>query len=296
MVARRIRDKTRPLRERVKSLAWSMRPKKNYLEVMAIFKNEGDVLDEWISHYLSQGVDSINLINNASNDNYMSIIAPYLDDGRARLWDDPRKHIQYIAYNERLPLLRTTTEWLLICDLDEFVYARRPFTSIRAYLKTLPFSVSSVQVLWKNFGSSGHKKQPPRGIRRGFTHRIDYRLAKPTWGMNSDKICCKYITRTSRVRNLGLHRADLFWGANQLSDGHIISPADSQPISEELLERSALHLNHYFIQSEDRFRRVKATRGSAISENGEPAYTIEYFMNYDWNDIEDLELSDMCHG
>ena len=36
--------------------------------VLALFKNEGDILWEWSGHYLDQGVTQIILINNCSDD------------------------------------------------------------------------------------------------------------------------------------------------------------------------------------------------------------------------------------
>ena len=286
----RIRENTRSWREKISTLLWSARPRHSFLEVLAIFKNEAHILNEWVYHYLSQGADRVNLIDNGSEDNFLEILQPYLLDGRVRLWSDPRKYILFKAYNERLALLRKESAWLIVCDLDEFIYARRPFSSIRDYLHSLPFRVSCVQLPWKNFGSAGRKTQP-QDVRCKFIYRVNYALRRPSRGMEGDRICCKYIARLSRVRNLCLHRADLFWGSNLLPNGQCVDSNDFQDISEKILKSSSLHLNHYFLQSEEYFFKVKASRGDAVSPTGDDLRTSEFFSRFDFNDIKDDELS-----
>ena len=38
------------------------------LAIVAVFKNEADVLDEWIQHYVLEGVSKLYLIDNGSTD------------------------------------------------------------------------------------------------------------------------------------------------------------------------------------------------------------------------------------
>lgn len=291
----RIRERSRPFREKLNTVLRSARAKQNFLEVLAIFKNEAHILDEWVSHYLSQGAERIHLIDNGSDDNFLEILQPYIEHGRVRLWKDPRRYIQFKAYNELLPLLRKETAWLIVCDLDEFIYARPPFLSIPHYLRSLPWKVSCVQVLWKNYGSSGHKSQP-LSVRSNFLHRVNYALGKTSRGMEGGTICCKYIARLARVRTLCLHRAELFWGENLLANGQPVIPKDFQTISEEVLKSSSLHLNHYFLQSEEYFYNVKTRRGDAVSPTGDNLRTKEFFSEFDFNDIRDDELAQMIKG
>ena len=63
-------------------------------------------------------------------------------------------------------------------------------------------------------------------------------------------------------------------------------------ISEEILQTSYLHLNHYAIQSYDWFMRVKSTRGAADQLVNETVRNEAYFRRFDEhsNDIDDQEL------
>ena len=45
-----------------------------FLVVVSVFKNEADVLKEWIEHHLWQGVEHFYLVDNGSTDDYMRAI------------------------------------------------------------------------------------------------------------------------------------------------------------------------------------------------------------------------------
>jgi len=47
---------------------------KYYLSVYAIFKNESVALEEWLTHYINEGVDHFFLIDNGSTDDYEPIL------------------------------------------------------------------------------------------------------------------------------------------------------------------------------------------------------------------------------
>ena len=64
----------------------------NFLSTIAIFKNEEDILDEWIRHHLWQGVEHFYLINNGSTDNYLEILQPYIDSQKVTLYNLFGKH------------------------------------------------------------------------------------------------------------------------------------------------------------------------------------------------------------
>ena len=51
------------------------------LAVVAILKNEGHYLKEWLDYHLLAGVDHFYLYDNDSSDNYDEIIAPYVKAG-----------------------------------------------------------------------------------------------------------------------------------------------------------------------------------------------------------------------
>lgn len=305
-----IRIKAITLRGWIPFVLHRLTPKPHYLAVVAIFKNESHILKEWIDHYVSQGVSRIHLINNNSTDNYLPILNPYIRSGLVELHHDQRLYKQTQIYNDILPRVKREAEWLIACDLDEFIYARLGFQSISTFLKELDHSVSSVLIPWKMFGSSGHLTQPPEGVREGFVHRAlsgevnseeELAVASPgstkmgTWsGYNRTKPeYVKCISRTNRLVNVYIHFCWILFGRRILPDGANADPTTLvlQPINEELLASHALHLNHYPIQSLAFFQDVKMTRGDADYSKHVKLRNHAYFKAYDTNDFYDNELA-----
>jgi hypothetical protein len=101
----------------------------------------------------------------------------------------------------------------------------------------------------------------------------------------------KSIVRCSRTRNLEIHRVNLLWGSRVLPDGSKANAHEFQPISERRLADSKIHLNHYAIQSVERFQRIKMQRGDVNSKDFEEARTMNYFSSYDHNEYLDDELA-----
>lgn len=255
------------------------------LSVMALFKNEADILWEWARHYLHQGASQLILINNNSSDDWRGALGPLGFDPSIVCLNDPRLHSQERIYNDVRRSGLIHGNWLLTCDLDEFVYAREPFHTISAYLDQLEDDVTSVAIPWKVFGSSGHGRHPDGRTIDNFL------LRKHAEG----RVLIKTISRMNALDHLWVHHSRLTWGRGIRSDG-----SDSQQTSggwldcsEDQLARETLHLNHYAVRSREFFERVKAIRGNAYSQSHETDRDIEkgYFERFDHNDTHDPELS-----
>ena len=268
----------------------SMRHSKPHeLMVLAMFKNESHALAEWVEHYLAEGATSIQLINNNSSDDFLTPLQPFIEQGVVELHHDQRQHAQRQIYNEHLSRLRPQCEWLLVCDLDEFAYARDRNTRLVDHLATRKPWVSCIHLPWKMFGSSGQIKQP-NSIVQGFCQRADADQTHPCMP-EPGLIPGKTIARASRIRSLDVHSCNLSWGTRILSNGAKAKNSGFQPISEASLQAEPLHLNHYAIQSEELFRSIKMTRGDVNSAEYSNARDLDYFQRYDTNAISDQELA-----
>ena len=62
--------------------------KKYYLSIASVFKNESWGLKEWLEHYRFHGVDHVYLVNDFSDDNYISILKPFIEDGFVTLYQN----------------------------------------------------------------------------------------------------------------------------------------------------------------------------------------------------------------
>jgi len=269
--------------------------------LVAVFKNEDHILTEFINHYISQGVDKFLFINNDSNDDYLQKLQPFINNNCIELVSDNSKHVQcqyYSLYLEKCKLY----DWVIRCDLDEFIYARNGFNSIKEYLNSLDDSVSNIHVPWKMFGSNGYIQQPESVI-KSFTKRLNYNKDGDTEGIiihNGLKFSChKSITRTKYLISFDVHSNNTSVNNNITPDNVTVlenEPRDFSKIDEEILQNSFLHLNHYCIQSYDWFMRIKTTRGDAMSYNN--VRDESYFKKYDSNcsDIDDYELNNLTYN
>lgn len=271
--------------------------------LISTFKNESHILKEWITHYLNQGVDKFLLTDNNSNDDYLPILQPYIDANIVELKIDTRHAVQTATYNKYLQNAKQY-DWALVCDLDEFVYARNEFRTIKDYLYTLPKSITQIFIPWKIFGSNGFdsiNKAHPDKIVKNFTKRINY-------DKNTGFQCViinnniKYSLAKCIVRPKYLNKFDVH-GHYPKPNNSITSDNLSQnihsnntfcKIDEDILAQSNLHLNHYAIQSFEWFMRVKATRGDISNIKQNDVRNEGYFRSFDSvsNDITDLELSE----
>lgn len=271
---------------------------KYYLSVVSIFKNESDIMKEWIEHYLMEGVDHFYLIDNGSTDNYQEILEPYIKEQLVDLNIDNRPHLQEKHYNSYyLDKVKKESEWVIIVDFDELIYSRKQFKTISDYLKSLLQNVAQVYVTWKLFGSNGLIQQPNSCI-HDFTMRTKYDHVKTNGMIDTERILTKTIVKTKYLIKMSIHFSvvDPTNTREITSDNQDIPPVQSdtfKKISEEILQKSFLHCNHYPIQSYEWFKKIKMSRGSASSEKNDKIRTIEYYNSFDShsNQVSDKELS-----
>jgi hypothetical protein len=256
-----------------------------FLSIGAIFKNESCGLEEWILNHLNEGVEHFYLINNGSTDNFMPIIKKYNE--YITLYNDDTKHSQIYLYNKYFMPIKKFSKWMMIIDLDEFVYSRKNYNKITDYLKNVNKNISKIALFWKMYGSSGYIDQPD-SIIHSFVNRSNI-LNIGMW--------TKQIVRTSQVKMFKVHNHLVY---NEImyigSNNKIVKIRNKQKYLSEndsmtCLSNLELHLNHYCIQSYKWFKNVKMTRGDVIYDTHDNFRNDEYFRNNDTNDVFDNELS-----
>jgi hypothetical protein len=252
------------------------------LAVVAIFKNESNIMKEWIEHYLKEGVNHFFLIDNGSNDNYLTILHPYITNGLVDLIVDDKKYAQ-VEHYEKYKNSCKQYKWVAIVDFDEFIYSRLTFPTIVSYLNSLSSNIDQIIIPWKMFGSGGHIAQP-NGVINNFIMRQNYNITK--------RIMSKTIIRGDSLLKFEVHvsRSSNTHKIAIRPDLHDTHRGADQPINEEILKKSALHLNHYAIQSLEWFQHVKMTRGDVASPDVDTIRNMDYFKAYDHKDMIDNEL------
>ena len=157
---------------------------------------------------------------------------------------DNRRHAQIPIYNDEMEsrIRPDGHDWLLVCDLDEFVYTPRPGDTIQGFLSGVSPDVGDIWIKWLTFGSAGHKMQPAEGVIAGFR----WRARAPVLHAYADS--WKSIVRIAAVDVLNAH-------IHRMDPSFVTIRFDAE--NEYAVAAAPLRLNHYAIQSFDRFCRVK---------------------------------------
>lgn len=253
------------------------RPRYN-LVVVGIFKNEAVAMREWLLHHIGQGVEHFYLINNGSTDDWQSQV----DGLPVTVYDDNERHKQVQHYNDYfLDIVKVEALWVAVIDLDEFLYARDPYTDIPSVLREVPQNIPQLLLRWKNFGSNGHIKQP-KSIRNSFVMRKSFDQPVKDQGGTLLEDHTKGIARTVDLIKFDVHK-------------HNVGPKQSviwpNKATERDLQTALIHINHYPIQSYDWYKKIKCTRGDVANSNAENIRDDEYFKKRDFNDVTDTELT-----
>jgi len=238
------------------------------LSVGALFKNEQHALKEWIEHYLHHGVQHFYLINDASTDSSIDIVKPYVDKGLVTLYTIEFPYYlgrQRDIYNKYIMPHLTETHWLLMVDLDEFMWSPKSI-DLNDVLKTAT-NIGQIQVEHTLFGSNGHI-EIPTGIVKSYTHRA---ATSPTRTPGMRKY---FINSSFKFTDLAIHHAQF-------------ENKEDEEKRFILLNENFFVLNHYSCQAMDLWRLVKCTRGDSDNYR---VRTMEDFVVLDQNDVEDLRL------
>ena len=287
-----------------------------FLSVAMCFKNESHILEEWINHYLDEGVDQFLLCDNKSTDSYKHILDKY---DNIILYKDNAEQIQwncmppYGKYGKSIyskMVTDTDTEWVIVADADEFMYAREGYSTIREFLKERGSEFDQLIVPNITFhnraGTELETKEQPDSVIEHFVHG-----RKKTFLVKS-------IVRKDAVKNYKVHE-------------HCVSGTSPRPhlkddydLSNTLMQASFsalgkgkredggewrlypddgkmyIHCNHYRFQSNDNFFNVKKKRGYPDRDDAEAEKNMkrqkEWWSANSLNYDKDTELRDKKRG
>lgn len=223
--------------------------------IIALIRNEGQFLDEWIAFHWLQGIRKFILFDDGSEDGTRKLLDKYIQRGIVdyRTVDRSAPHItkdkghirikmDYI--NACLKEISAAREehglhWVLLADADEFAYAKNPNMTLAQALEAHYKGEICVNIFRKDFGSSGHIFRPKSGlVIENYVHSARHH-------------------RTSAPRkliiNLKPHNESI--KVTRVPDTHqLLNPKEVQCIDNS---QSQLQMNQYLRSLEDYDVRVK---------------------------------------
>jgi Glycosyltransferase family 92 len=225
-----------------------------YLAVSAIYRWEADYLREWVAFHRLVGVERFFLYDNASEDDHLGALAPFIEDGSVVVHEWPVFPGQPSANEHCIVRHRDDARWIAFIDVDEFLFSPTG-RQVSEILKGLEESPGvCVSRAW--MGASGHETKPDGPVLANFASRLV--LPEPNRSV-------KCIVDPRRVeRRINEHWFEYRDGAAPVDEhGHPLASWRRDPITFDVLR-----LNHYFTKSVEeavrKFGRPQASSGGAL--------------------------------
>ena len=289
---------------------------KFFLTCSIIIKNEQTYIQEWIEHYLYQGVQHFFIIDNGSTDNTLQILKKY---NNITIFHDTRKYPdkQPNMYTDNiLPYIKKYVKWNILVDADELIFANHNVTIVD-YLKTIPDEIHQIYVIWKMFFGKDNNNTKMTNI----TTRFNYDFLHPPGGkknypqffkdcgpmgrqpgdpchhrngcVNLMYFLCfgKSIFRPDKLTQniIWIHKQSVT-GITISNFGNILPPGSpdtcvpsSKIINEKNLKTCGLYLNHYFLKNKNEYDKRTNNTIYNTEDTLHPFHAPQNYKKSHWN-------------
>lgn len=141
------------------------------LAIASVFKDEAPYLKEWIEYHKLMGAEHFRLYNNNSTDDYLAVLAPYIEKGEVSLveWPSTTEDLkswvvktQWRACVDAVNYYNGKSHWLAFLDIDEYLFpleAPDMITFLEDYEE-----YPGVVLNWQCYGTSFVQEIPPGNL------------------------------------------------------------------------------------------------------------------------------------
>lgn len=253
--------------------------------VVAIMKNEGPYLKEWLNYHMIAGVDHFYLFNNDSDDDTFKIVTPYVNAGYVDLIPLSGSVMQNMAYYIAVKDYALQTRYMAFIDLDEFILPKTGKSIVETVDDIMSqYPATGLAVNWQVFGSSGQKTADfSKGILSRFKQR-----AEDNWKDNVDIYIGGYgnqhVKTIANPRTISYfenpHYPIFFIGGKFINtNGNDVESAFNSPVLSDKIV-----INHYHCKSEEEYQ-TKIKKGRADTDKFK--HSQESFIKNDKNEVFD---------
>lgn len=255
-------------------------------------RNEGAFVLEWLAHHRAVGFSDFLFFSNDCDDGTDMMLDRLAQMGLITHLPNPGPHPegpQWAALKtaDRHPALRAA-DWVLVCDIDEFVNIHTGDGTLAALLAALP-QATAIPLTWRMFGNGGVVAFEDRPVTETFLRAAPSALHWP-WRANLFKTL---LRNDGSYRKLGVHRPrspdPARLPAQRWFDGsgRELPPSFHRAgiLSPPGLDSHALvQLNHYALGAMESYI-VKCDRGRANREAS--AFDMGYWIDRNFDTVQD---------
>jgi hypothetical protein len=260
--------------------------------VFAAMRNEGAFIVEWVSWYRMMGFQVLVGVNDCT-DRSPELLQRLAEEGWVQWFDhapragQPPKWSAYAAAR-RHPAV-AVADWLLVCDVDEFLVLHQGDGSIGDYLANMDRDIGGIAFHWKIFGNSGWLRYQP-----GLTHRQFLRCGPGQRQVNTFfKTLIRDPLRFRKLSDHAPHDPDPTLPADPRpivnAAGRPISrfatdPAPVRFSSVDEIDHTTAQMNHYIIRSDEHWAQKRGTPSASAGKN---RYTDQFYQARNRNGSKD---------
>jgi hypothetical protein len=151
---------------------------RRYLAIAAICKDGAPYLAEWIAFHRLVGVEHVFLYDNGSTDDWMSAVAPFIEEGFVTpiQWATFDANTSFSTQNlqtaHAISNFGPDFRWMVNLDIDEFLF---PVVGddVRETLEAYE-DLPSLAVPWIMYGFCGHNERPEGLVIENYTMRAPF--------------------------------------------------------------------------------------------------------------------------
>jgi len=238
--------------------------------IISTMKNEGPYILEWVAYYRSIGITDFLIYTNDCEDGTVELLERLTERGIVRheanevLRRGPHKSALKYAMTHPMTL---AADWILVCDVDEFLNIHVGDGSVQALIGTMPAGTDAIPVTWRLFSHDGQIAYEDRPLIAQFTD-AERGLAD---GGFPDRFVKTLFRGFERIERFGLHRPVV---AAEHVEGFVSRHPDGELFNGDMRHSKAdthyaydvAQFNHYAVRSLDSYL-VKRDRGRANHAN-----------------------------
>jgi hypothetical protein len=211
-----------------------------YLSILALIKNEGPYLAEWIEYHLLVGVGKFYLVLNNNEDNSTEILRPYISARLVNLRSWVGKRAQKRIYNYYIPRLYNKTCWVALIDADEFLVPLETH-SVPEILRRF-HNVPGVTVNWVIFGTNGQQKRVPGLVLERFRNHTLLNFTRNR--------LTKTIVNPRLIAFCAIHEHAYL---NRAASRNVLGKPNLHYMTHREAVHAVLRINHYYTKSVEEF-------------------------------------------